>query len=224
MIERDLDHHVNGCGAAHRRLVGHLEALVDSGGLNDAVALQPCRLPGWSVGHLLTHLARNADSHTRVIDGALRGEVTDQYEGGAAGRSVEIDAGAARGAQALVDDVRSSIVHLEAAWARAAAGGWQGEWRSPGAGQRPLFELAFRRWREVEVHHADLGLAGFNIDDWSSRYVTEELRIRTMEWTSRQPMGLATLPEAALRLSPPVRLAWLLGRAVPDGLEPVQFA
>ncbi|MSW20314.1 MAG: hypothetical protein F2873_05400, partial [Actinobacteria bacterium] len=106
MIERDLDHHVNGCGAAHRRLVGHLEALVDSGILNDAVAQQPCRLPGWSVGHLLTHLARNADSHTRVIDGALRGEVTDQYEGGAAGRSAEIDAGAARGAQVLVDDVR----------------------------------------------------------------------------------------------------------------------
>ena len=74
------------------------------------------------------------------------------------------------------------------------------------------------------MHHADLGLAGFDLDDWSSRYVAEELRIRTMEWTSRQPMGLATLPEAALRLAPAVRLAWLLGRAVPDGLEPVQYA
>ena len=223
MIERDLDHHVNGCGAAHRRLVGHLEALADSGGLNDAVALQPCRLPGWSVGHLLTHLARNADSHTRVIDGALRGEVTDQYEGGAAGRSAEIDAGAARGAQVLVDDVRSSIVHLEAAWARAAAGGWQGEWRSPGAGQRPLFELAFRRWREVEVHTSDMDL-GATWQQWSAEYVRYELDRQVMLWRSRKSMGMTVLPEAALRLPPNHRLAWLLrrveveGLATPDGL------
>lgn len=224
MNETDLDHHLAGCGAAHRRLIGHLEALLGSGTLTDTTVATPSRLPGWSVGHVLTHLARNADSHTRVIDGALRGEVTDQYAGGAAGRGAEIEAGAARGAEALVDDVRTSIVHLETAWGRATEQGWQGTWRSPAVGERPLFELAFRRWREVEVHHADLGLPGFDIDDWSSRYVAEELRIRTMEWTSRQPMGLTTLPQAALRLAPAVRLAWLLGRVTPEGLDPVQYA
>ena len=224
MNEQDLEHHLTGCGAAHRRLINHLDALLESGTLNEATVGAPSRLPGWSVGHVLTHLARNADSHTRAIDGAVRGEVMDQYAGGVEGRSAEIEAGAARGAAALVDDVRTSIVHLETAWGRAGGINWQGAWRSPAVGERPLFELAFRRWREVEVHHADLGLPGFGFDDWSSRYVSEELRIRTMEWGSRQSMGLTTLPQAALQLSPPIRLAWLLGRVVPDGLEPVKYA
>jgi len=35
-------------------------------------------------------------------------------------------------------------------------------------------------------------------------------------------MGMSTLPEAALRLSEAERLAWLLGRHVPSGLEPLQ--
>jgi hypothetical protein len=44
----------------------------------------------------------------------------------------------------------------------------------------------------------------------------------TMMQTSRTPMGLSTLPEAALRLGEAERLAWLLGRHVPNGLDPLQ--
>jgi maleylpyruvate isomerase len=223
MDERALQEHVNGCAGAHRTLVSHLESMLAAGTIDDAAVRAPSRLPGWSVGHVLAHLSRNADSHTRVIDGVLRGEVLDQYEGGAAGRNAEIESGAVRPAAEQVDDVRHSIARLELAWARCADAGWPGTWRSPMAGERPAHELPFRRWREVEVHHADLGLAGFGFDDWSQRYVAEELRMRTMEWSSRNPMGLTSLPQAALSLSPTQRLAWLLGRTVPEGLDPVQF-
>lgn len=223
MDTRSLQEHINGCAAAHRRLVDHLEALVDSGALTDAVVHSPSRLPDWTVGHVLTHLARNADSHTRVIDGALRGELLDQYEGGAASRNDDIQAGAPRPAAQQVDDVRHSITLLELAWGRCAEADWPGAWRSPMAGERPTHELPFRRWREVEIHHADLGLPGFGFDDWSPRYIAEETRLRTMEWASRTSLGGVSLPEAALKLSPSMRLAWLMGRAVPEGLDPVQF-
>jgi hypothetical protein len=39
-------------------------------------------------------------------------------------------------------------------------------------------------------------------------------------WAARRPMGLTTLPEAALHRPPHERLAWLLGRAELDDLPP----
>jgi maleylpyruvate isomerase len=219
----DVVDHVAGCQAAHRRLIDHLHDLVASGALTDDVVRSPSRLPGWSVGHVLAHLARNADSHTRVIDGAGRGEVLTQYEGGTAQRAADIDRDAARPAAVHVADVESSAATLEAAWARAREWGWNGRWITPFEGDVPIDSLPMRRWREVEIHHADLGFDGFGVDDWSPAYVRNELRRRTMEWTSRQPMGMATLPSAALALAPNTRLAWLMGRVVPDGLEPVPF-
>ncbi len=42
----------------------------------------PSLLPEWSDGHVLTHLARNADSVVRRMEGAARGELVDQYPGG----------------------------------------------------------------------------------------------------------------------------------------------
>ena len=56
-----------------------LAAIAD---LTDEVARGPSRLPGWSVGHVLTHLARNADSVVWRLEGAALGELRDQYPGG----------------------------------------------------------------------------------------------------------------------------------------------
>ena len=224
MTDRDLDRHVAGCAAAHQRLLGHLDALVGAGLLDDAAVRGPSRLEGWTVGHVLTHLARNADSLVRVIGGAERGEVLEQYDGGLTSRAADIEAGAPRPAREQVRDVRSGVYALETAWARCSERAWAGRWRAAMGGEQPVTGLVFRRWREVEVHHADLGLVGFGIDDWSPDYVTEDLARRTMEWASRQPMGLTALPGVALSLSPAHRLAWLTGRETPPGLEPVPFA
>ena len=220
MRERDIDRAVQGCTAAHRRLADHLGSLLASGALDGS---QPSLLPDWTVAHVLAHLAANADSHVRVLDGAARGEVLDQYEGGFAARNAGIEDGARRDVAHLVTAVGDSIARLEEAWGRAGARAWEGRWRSPLGPEFPIGELPFRRWREVEMHHHDLGLAGFGVDDWSPEYVKRELALRTIEWTSRQSMGMTKLPDAAMQLSPAARLAWLMGRAVPPGLDPVRF-
>jgi len=44
-------------------------------GLSDADVRRPSALPDWTVGHVLTHVARNADSHVRRTRAAQRHEV-----------------------------------------------------------------------------------------------------------------------------------------------------
>lgn len=53
--------------AAHARLLSTLARLTDDD------ARGPSLLPAWSVGHLVTHLARHADSHVRMLEAAARG-------------------------------------------------------------------------------------------------------------------------------------------------------
>ncbi len=66
--------------------------------LDDATMARPSLLAGWTVAHLLTHLARNADSHVRRTEAAIAGVVVDQYPGGLAERAADIEAGAGRSA------------------------------------------------------------------------------------------------------------------------------
>ena len=82
-----------------------------------------------------------------------------------------------------------------------------------------MAELPFIRWREVTVHHADLGL-DYSWADWDEEFVRLDLARMTMLWASRKPMGLTDLPRAAIAVAPSNRLAWLLGRAEIDGLAP----
>jgi maleylpyruvate isomerase len=216
---RELDRHVKGCAAAHQRLLSHLDEV-----LTDELVARPSLLPGWTVGHTLAHLARNAESHIGLFEAAGRGEVGHQYPGGVGERADGIAAGAARSAAESIKDVRSAIWRLEQAWAMCDAEGWQGAGVSVVGSRMPIADLPFLRWREAEVHHADLGLEGFVTADWSSGYIREELRRQEMVYRSRFPMGIGSgLPEAALALEPHERLAWLLGRATPKGLDPVDF-
>lgn len=214
---RELDRCVEGAAAAHQRLLGHLDELADE---RPDASLEPSLLPGWTVGHVLTHLSRNADSHRRMIDAAVRGEVADQYPGGAEQREREIAEGAPRLLPEQVTDLRRAIWALEGAWSTCTAEGWSGEGRTAG-GMVPIADLPFRRWREVEVHHSDLGL-GVTPEDWSPTYVRLELRRREMAWRARTPMGLGGLPQGALELPPALRLAWLLGRHQVEGLPAIE--
>jgi maleylpyruvate isomerase len=210
--ERALDRDVAGAAGAHQRLLATLDA-ARAGSLRadgEIYPRAPSRLPGWSIGHVLTHLARNADSHHRLLDGLA------QYEGGAGGRDADIEAGAGRDLADLVADVRRSIWALERRWAS------QADWAGIAHGTRadmPRADLPFLRWRETEVHHVDLGL-GYEFADLPADYVRLELRRLEMMWAARRPMGMTMLPDAALAAPPHERLAWLLGRAEIAGLAP----
>jgi maleylpyruvate isomerase len=159
--------------------------------IRDADIRRPSLLPGWTVGHVLTHLARNADGHRNMFVGAAKGAVFPQYPGGEAQRRDEIELGAHRPAAAIVADVESSMAALESQWDGATDEMWaSGRCRSFG-GEMTLSIQPFRRWREVEIHHHDLGGA-FTWRDWSDAYVARELAetIATLGARIHDPLAL----------------------------------
>lgn len=201
--QRRLEAELGSCIASHASLVEWLRAI------DPVDAATPSSLPGWTLGHVLTHIARNADSHIHLLDGH------PQYPS-AADRNADIEAGAGRTWHELVDDVASSAAALHERWAAPC------DWTATVtllSGTRPAHLLPLLRQREVEVHRADLGL-GYDFAGMPADYVRRDLRLMEMLWRARKPMGLTPLPEAALRLPPPTRLAWMMGRIEIDGLAP----
>ncbi|MET0324097.1 MAG: maleylpyruvate isomerase N-terminal domain-containing protein [Ilumatobacteraceae bacterium] len=213
MDARGLERHIAGAEASHRTLLVMLERLLGDGQLDVAA---PSRLPDWTVGHILTHLARNADGIVRVLVASEDGRTVDRYEGGGPGRNAEIEQGYRRPAAEQVDDVRRTTERLEQQWSGQVR--WDGRSIETAGHEIPITELPFLRWREVEVHRVDLGV-GYEPAQWPPGYVREELVLQEMRWNARRPMGLTGLPPAALRAAPAERLAWLLNRASIDGLD-----
>ena len=213
---RILNAQVVGCAASHQRLLQALE------GLTDEHCRQPSILTGWSRGHVLSHLANNAYSHLRMFEAASRGEETEQYEGGKPTRDAQIESWSSLSAHELVGHVRASIYALEGAWASATPTTWTGFGvkSHAGGGRVAITDLILMRWCETEVHSSDLN-HGYSFENWDTTFVRFELERQLMIWNSRKSMGLTVLPEAAAKLSPNHRLAWLLGRIAVDGLPVV---
>ncbi len=181
---------ITGCVASHRR-VEKVTAKV-----TDACARRPSLLPGWTVGHLLTHLARNADAQTGMIAAARQGGIRPMYLGGAAQRDGDIEAGSGRSAAALVEDLRSACARLETAWAEADETTW-----ATGAGLRhesvvTLADLVVYRWREAEIHFVDLGLVDLGGPSWEgldADYVDAEWELTLRDLASRIPEGITVV-------------------------------
>ena len=189
--------------AAHQRLRATVLTI------DDETVGRPSRLPGWTVGHVLTHIARNADGHSRRLEGALNGIEIARYPGGPAQREADIEAGAQRTARELYQDVdRSRAKRLEEIWASSVAEGWPNA-QLVAADRYPTTGDPVRRLREVEVHHVDLGL-GYEVTDWPDEYVEWELPVAL----ERLPRRLANDKDAH-RL-----LGWLTGRSPNlDGID-----
>jgi maleylpyruvate isomerase len=173
--------------------------------VNDSMVRRSSLLPGWTVGHVLSHLARNAEAMCSRVESAVRGEVVEQYAGGAAGRAAEIEAGAARDARQIVDDAVQWAARVDHLFAGLPDECWARPVRTVGGGEHPVALLPYRRWREVEVHLVDLGL-GFTSSDWSAELIDRMLP----NLVSGLP-GRADARELA---------TWLLGRGSPPQLQP----
>jgi len=193
------DAEIAGCLAAHARLQA------DIADLTVAHVRAASRLPGWSVGHVLSHLARNADSVTRRLVGAAKGEIVEQYVGGFEGRAAEIEEGSGRPARALIADVLATNADVEAAIEAMPDDAWDNTTLTVRGDEIPASTLAFTRWREVDTHHADLGL-GFEPADWPPELVDRWL-----------PSLLDGLRE---RSDPTELAAWILGRGPAPTLRP----
>jgi maleylpyruvate isomerase len=182
------------CTNAHERLLRSCRRLSD-----DQVQ-GATLLPGWTKGHLITHLARNADAHARRVEGALLGRDVPKYAGGSRQRRDEIEAGAHRPAMVLCDDLEASQRRLERAFSSADAAGWPNA-GFRGAGSYEVVEIPMHRIREVEMHHVDLD-TGYEVADWPERYVAWELSIL-----------LASVPGRLASIGDMRRMvAWLSGR------------
>ena len=217
---REIDQHVAGASAAHQRLLAALDPPGDRGttGVSDEMVGRPSRLPGWTVGHVLAHLALNAESFVNVIEAAERGECVRQYASEAI-RDSDIERAHRRPATEHVATLRTSVYRLEGAWNRAREA-WVGAGLTIGGDRLPVVEIPMRRWREVEVHTVDLGIAEMSLDSfelWSNDYVRHDLRRLEMSYRARGSMGLVGLPAVVAGRSPRERLAWMLGRLDIEG-------
>jgi len=208
----DVDRDRAGAARAHSSVVATLQSSTD------LQIGRPSLLPGWTVGHVATHIARNAEGHLRMFDAAMRGEIAEMYPGGREQRTADIEAGATRSAAEIAADVADTAARLVEAWEAMPSDAW-GRRGITIAGEESMADLVFVRWREAEVHHADLGL-GYTWSDWDREYVRLDLVRLGMLWASRKPMGMTGLPSEAMSVSDHHRLAWLLGRAEIDGLAP----
>jgi len=177
--------------------------LADITDLSDEVARRPSLLSGWSVGHLLTHIARNADSMTWRLEGAALGELRDQYPGGLEQRSRDIDNGAGRSAAELVADVRQSADALEQIMVELPLAAWDAPSRTSRGVVEDSRDAALSRWREVAVHHGDLGLGPVSFPP-----------ALVEVWLPRE------LPRLTERSDPAELLAWVIGRGDPPVLTP----
>lgn len=197
------DRYLEAVAAAHARL---LDELAD---VDDDTTRRPSLLPGWTVGHVLTHLARNADGLRGMFEAARRGEVADQYPGGAAQRNGDIERGAQRPGLDIVTDLAAACARLEDAFAATPEDVWANGIGRTAAGEVPLPEIVFRRRREVEVHLVDLGL-GYTADDWPEGFVDDELARAVADLPDR------LAPELTVEISATDGPTW----AVPSGRPP----
>lgn len=180
----------------------------------DADARAASRLPGWTVGHVLTHIARNADAFVRVADDRRAGRVGTMYPDGAAGRNADIEAGSTRPMADLLADLAEAGARFAAAWSGPVPDGPCRSWE--GIPEFPADEIPLRRLREVEVHAIDTGLDGLTHEDWTDAYVRADLarQWRDVERRTTEAVDRAGVSDRDL-------LAWLLDRKAIDALPPL---
>ncbi len=168
--------------------------LVAAGALDNAAVTQSSRLPGWTRGHVLAHLARNADALVNVLEGR------PMYLSGEA-RDADIERDAPRPLDVQLADVRESAERLRAASAVPADWSRTVELRN-GVTDRAE-RVPFRRWIEVELHHVDLGI-GYELEDLPADFTEREI-------------GFLAARFAGHRDVPPADLATVDGRAWTTG-------
>lgn len=161
-------------------------------------------LPGWTRGHVLTHLARNADAVNRLILGLQQGTTTPLYPGGQEARAAAIEEGAGRPVDLMLADLEFSGNRVLAAMAALT----DAELLETVAWRRPVTAsfLPHLRWREMEIHHLDLNL-GYTTSDWPTDFVAACLATELPLLADRAPnVSRPGVPDPEL-------LAWLIGRS-----------
>lgn len=208
--------------------------------LDPAALAEPSALPGWTRGHVLTHLARNADSLVNLVESARTGRDIPQYASTQA-RDEAIEQGAGRPLDEQLADLRASAARLAEAVATLPEAAWDAQLKHRLGYVFPASDLPWKRLAELEYHHVDLAV-GYTPAHWPEEFAVVEfgkLATRFAELDGLPPIELLAedtgatarlgTPEGAttegaaaeLRAEGPVRAlaAWLSGRSDGDGLQ-----
>ncbi len=213
-------------------LVESTESLLHSiSDLTDAQAREASLLPHWSRGHVLTHIARNADGMVNLAIWARTGNETPMYASREQ-RDADIAAGSGRSAAELIADVRATHERMLAdvrdlppeAWSTPIRFGSNN--RSGEGGVIPWL-----RRTEVEVHHVDLNL-DYTLAHLPEDFVEHMLAEVTREYSAdadkpgfvligNDNEGRWTVEPGGPEITgpPPSLLGWLLGRTDGIGLH-----
>ncbi|WP_367135903.1 MULTISPECIES: maleylpyruvate isomerase family mycothiol-dependent enzyme [Streptomyces] len=189
-----------------------------AGKLGDDDVAGPSRLPGWTRGHVLAHIARNADALVNVLAGRPMYASSES-------RDADIARDAVRPLDAHLADLRESAERLSA---RAAV---PADWSRTVVMRNGVTDQAarvpFRRWIELELHLVDLD-AGYELADLPEEFTGREIAFLAERWSGRPEVPAVTLvaddgrswrtggtaegAPVTLTGSPAALLGWLAGR------------
>ena len=158
--------------------------LATAGTLSDAQMREPSLLPGWTRGHVLTHIARNADGLGNLLRWARTGTEIPMYASAEA-RNADVEAGAGRSAADLAADVRESAAVFAAGVPALSGDAWTVLVRALHGPPFPALGVLERRLSEVEIHHVDLS-AGYAPGDWPEDFLIEALPRVALSFTGRE--------------------------------------
>ncbi len=221
----DVTSHIEYLRTASSRLEAAVDLAIEAGGAN--AFARASRLPDWTVGHVVTHLARNADGIRRVLNGVTAGQQLQPYDSPQA-RADDIAAGARRDTATIAEDFRAAAAQLAQTVDGLTPELWSATVDLGRGGPTTADVILAARLGEVEIHHHDLGVDDGLVlldDHQAYRLLTALLRsyVRTREVPDlilqpdgREPIivgsGGPVVTGSALDI-----VSWLSGRG--DGSE-----
>jgi maleylpyruvate isomerase len=199
----------------------------------------PSRLPGWSRGHVATHLARHADAQARLVDWAATGVPQAMYPSPEA-REAEIEDGSRRTGLELQTDLDTSAERLTEAYEHLdkveadpdrGPNGWATPVELRGGLVVPALLLPVGRLFEVEIHHVDLDI-GLDVEqiepevaEWLIEWIAFRARARDefprveLHTDSGFSTTVGQVGEGLVVRGPaPALVGWLTNRLGPDAV------
>ncbi|MFD0022119.1 maleylpyruvate isomerase family mycothiol-dependent enzyme [Streptomyces sp. NPDC058382] len=201
---------------ALREATGRLLSATEK--LDDSALARPSRLPGWSRGHVVAHLSRNADALVNVLRGRPMYADSETRD-----RDIERDAPRPR-AEQLADLVASAARFVDTS---AGPADWSRTVTLRNGVTDSASRVPFRRLVEVELHHVDLDV-GYELEDLPDEFTAREIDFLTERFAGhpdvvrtgvadgtgrpRTTGGGAQGDPVVVRGTAPELLGWLSGR------------
>lgn len=135
-------------------------------GLSDEQLRAPSLLPGWTRAHVAAHVALNAHGFARALRGERTGEPVPMYDSQEA-RDADIEERASGSASELA--ALNQMASLRLAGELRLMKALASIERVPGGVVLDAARIVELRWKEVEIHHADLDV-GYRPADWPTPF------------------------------------------------------